>query len=273
MIMLFVGWFERSIMVSRVQIEITNTCNNACVYCPHKQMTRKFGFMSMDNIRHILDKCKEQGVKEVYPMLNGEPTLHPQFLEVVKLIKSYGFRCPIITNFSNLNEEKIKELSQILDGNDSLVISLDAVTPELYRQVRGGNPDQVLKNLEVLKSTPFNCYVAVQVIRTKFHTEEDVNNVRNFFRGSFVQVSVAEVLNWGGAIESKVVNKRNSCSRLVNDICIFLNGDVPLCCIDYDGKHNFGNIFGDSLDTIDKRREKFITEFPQGLCVTCNGRW
>lgn len=260
-------------MISRVQIEITNHCNNRCIYCPHKNMKREKGFMSFENFEFILKECKRYGVKEVYSMLNGEPTIHPDFIKMSKLIKQYGFKYPVITNLGRIKNADLIELSHILDSNDCLTISLDTVNKEIYEKIRGSNYESVMENLKVLKSLKWKCHVSIQIIKTKFHTDEDIQNTRNFFKGTPFGVGTGEILNWGGAIESSVVNKRQMCSRLSNDICIMVNGDIPLCCIDYEGVHNFGNIFKDSLDVIDSKRESFIKEFPKGLCINCNGKW
>ena len=65
------------------------------------------------------------------------------------------------------------------------------------------------------------------------------------------------------------------CLRLTTDLAVLANGDVALCCVDYNGQHIMGNIFEDSIINI-YNNEKFQymrDNFPTGLCKECNCRW
>lgn len=69
-----------------IQIEITNACNIGCANC-----TRMVGhhkkpyFMDMDFIEKALDSL--EGFKGGVGIMGGEPTLHPQFEEICRLLQ------------------------------------------------------------------------------------------------------------------------------------------------------------------------------------------
>jgi hypothetical protein len=67
-----------------IQIDVTNSCNHRCSNC-----TRLIGhhikpfFMDLKTIEKALDSL--DGYKGCIGLMGGEPTLHPQFMEICKL--------------------------------------------------------------------------------------------------------------------------------------------------------------------------------------------
>jgi hypothetical protein len=257
-------------MFKDMQIETTNHCNNACIYCPHKSMTRDKGFMSIEDIKIILDKAKAYGITKVYPFLTGEPTLHPQFEEIVVLIKSMGFICPIITN---AGVKSLLPAYRLLGPEDSITVSLDTVNPDTYKKIRGQAIDNALMFTEELARNQSNVPISFQCIRTPLHQEGDEAGFIRYSMQNNVHYGCSDIVNWAGEIDSNVINGRDYCSRLASNVNILLNGDVCLCCVDYKPTHIVGNIFSEELSTIQERMKVFIDEFPKGICKGCNGRF
>jgi len=95
-----------------IQIEVTNACNIGCANC-----TRFVGhhkkpyFMNLDFIEKAIDSL--EGFKGGIGIMGGEPTLHPQFEEICKLIQKKGIthKCGLWTSGYKWNEYKkiIKE--------------------------------------------------------------------------------------------------------------------------------------------------------------------
>ena len=86
-------------------------------------------------------------INEIYLHWFGEPFLHPNFLEMVKLIvkeNSSDKICRALTFHTNatlLNEERISRFLEVINGINfpfSVTLSLDATTPETYNKIRGG---------------------------------------------------------------------------------------------------------------------------------------
>ena len=81
----------------------------------------------------------------------GEPLLHPHIAEMVFLAKGLGARTEIVTNGLPLTKEKSAALIEA--GLDSIVVSVDGVSPEAYADARSGaNLRLVLKNIEQLQT-------------------------------------------------------------------------------------------------------------------------
>jgi radical SAM protein with 4Fe4S-binding SPASM domain len=48
--------------------------------------------------------------------------------------------------------------------------------------------------------------------------------------------------NWGGQMESKKRRLRKPCTRVWRTFTILWNGDVALCCLDFEGEVKLGNM-------------------------------
>lgn len=93
-----------SIMPELVDLKITNFCTYGCRYC--YQASTKLGQHSdIENLKQIIDQLSDCGVLEV-AIGGGEPTLHPQFREIVEYADSRG----VIPNVTTRNLSFLKEV-------------------------------------------------------------------------------------------------------------------------------------------------------------------
>jgi hypothetical protein len=75
------------------QIDITNVCPEACLYCDryvrHIRKDQHF-FMPIKEVEKALDSL--EGWPGKIGIIGGEPTIHPQFVEICELIRDRGLR-------------------------------------------------------------------------------------------------------------------------------------------------------------------------------------
>ena len=72
--------------MSIIQIEVTNACWLKCANCTrHVGHHKKPFFMSLNDISNAIDSL--EGFKGNVGIMGGEPTLHPKFEEICKLMK------------------------------------------------------------------------------------------------------------------------------------------------------------------------------------------
>ena len=81
-------------------------CNHDCLFC---SIPKKDIYLSFQDIKNKIDKYYEEGYDQI-TLTGGEPTLHPDLIEVIKYIKSKKISVRMITNGSNLNEKLINEI-------------------------------------------------------------------------------------------------------------------------------------------------------------------
>ena len=128
-------------------IEITNACNFSCTFCPYPKMDRKKGVMDFDLFKRVADEVSE---KEICPWiclhLMGEPTLHPQFFEMVRYLNKKNLHVSLITNGS-LPAAALAKGFQGLEIA-SLFLSINSFGEEKYTQkgVKGMDYESYVEN-------------------------------------------------------------------------------------------------------------------------------
>jgi MoaA/NifB/PqqE/SkfB family radical SAM enzyme len=116
-----------------VELDLVSFCNHACHWCvdpchTKHQLSRAF-------VSQLLDELKQLGVSGIVLKGGGEPTLHPDFAEILREIKLKGFEVGIVTNGSNL----LKYYEAIVDNADYLRVSIDGPTAESHHDIHQSN--------------------------------------------------------------------------------------------------------------------------------------
>jgi MoaA/NifB/PqqE/SkfB family radical SAM enzyme len=87
-------------------IALTYNCNQACKNCYPSGLEKKFcSFITLKNFSKAIDWFKSQNITENIMLTGGEPTIHPDFLEILKICRDKKIKITILTNC--LFEEKI----------------------------------------------------------------------------------------------------------------------------------------------------------------------
>ncbi|MBI4867616.1 MAG: radical SAM protein [Candidatus Wallbacteria bacterium] len=140
-----------------LEIDMTNDCNLSCAGCwchSHLMGDRRFSgafkrhFMPLDTIRRLIDDAAAMGTKRVQLAGSGEPFMHPQIWEVIRHVKSKGLELAIITNFTLITEQGVKDLVTL--GVDDLTVSVWAGTQEAYERTHPGTDGEAMMRLERL---------------------------------------------------------------------------------------------------------------------------
>jgi hypothetical protein len=120
-------------------IDVTNACNLQCSIC--FAYAGKIGYLYKPTLEQISDMMDNLRANSPVPppalqLSGGEPTVRPDFLEIVKMAKDKGFRhIEINTNGIKIADEKdgVEYVRQLQEaGADTFYLSFDGVTPEPY---------------------------------------------------------------------------------------------------------------------------------------------
>lgn len=259
--------FER--LPLRIMVENTNLCDSNCIFCPHKKMKRKAGIMEMELFKKIVGECKKFGVSHMTIHGFGEPLLDKDFFKKIKYAKEAGV--PLVTANTNgmyLTKEKINMIFE--SGLDEIYISFDAVTELTYKKIRPGlDFSNVERNILCLvrekkrKKSP-KPKILLSFVESKdnfLERKKYVNKWKNLVDG----ISVSFLHNWGGSMKEEMAQnefKRDPCRLLWTDLVVSWNGDVPLCCNDYENAIILGDVGKQSLKEIwSGEKLKKIREF------------
>ncbi|RYF45674.1 MAG: radical SAM protein, partial [Cytophagaceae bacterium] len=113
-----------------VSFEPTTSCNLRCPECPSglRSFTRPTGMLGEELYRRTIDELHETLLYLIF-YFQGEPYLHPQFLELVRYATDRNIYTATSTNAHYLNDANARKTVE--SGLDRLIISIDGTTQEV----------------------------------------------------------------------------------------------------------------------------------------------
>jgi hypothetical protein len=129
-------------------VEITDQCNLTCPVCYSESSPQRLTHRSLEQIEFMLDCIvRNEAEPDVVQISGGEPTIHPQFFDVLDLAKAR----PIKHLMVNTNGIKIaqdadfaRRLKNYMPGFE-LYLQFDSLQPESLLALRGQNLTDILQ--------------------------------------------------------------------------------------------------------------------------------
>ncbi|MFB6467055.1 radical SAM protein [Cytobacillus sp. Hz8] len=121
-------------------IEITERCNLECPICYADSSPQKGTFRSLTAIEFMLEEIiKNERQADIVQISGGEPTIHPQFFEILDLAKSKPIR-HIMVNTNGLriarDKEFVRRLATYAPGFE-IYLQFDSFKKEVLEELRG----------------------------------------------------------------------------------------------------------------------------------------
>lgn len=258
--------FKTKSLPFTASIEPTTACNLGCPECPSglKQFTRETGKIKLDEHKQLLRNMGKQLFYINY-YFQGEPFLHPDFLELITQAKKHKIYTATSTNAHFINKEKAKEI--VNSGLDRLIISIDGLTQETYEQYRvKGKLHKVIEGAKAmveakkeLKSNTPHLIFQFLVVKPNEHEIPQVFELAKEMSIDEVRLKTAQLYDFengndlmpenkkysryvrtkNGTYKSKYKQK-NNCWRMWSSTVLTWDGKVVPCCFDKDAKHVLG---------------------------------
>lgn len=259
-----------------ISIEPTTACNLGCPECPSglKMFSRATGNLKEDHFKHWMNELSDY-VTYINFYFQGEPFIHPKFLNLVSHASQKGIYTSTSTNGHFLHDELAKQT--VLSGLDRLIISIDGTTQEVYEQYRiNGKLDKVIegtKNIlkwrkELKSKTPFIIFQFL-VVRPNEHQIEKVKQLAKELGVDEVRFKTAQVYDYEKGNPLIPTNEKysrykrlndgtyrikssldNHCWRMWSGCVITWDGKVVPCCFDKDATHQLGDLNTSSMKAI-----------------------
>jgi|TARA_R100000455_G_scaffold30201_1_gene21030 radical SAM protein with 4Fe4S-binding SPASM domain len=256
-----------------LRMESTNHCNFKCVFCPHPQMKRKKGFMDEKFYYNVIDQASELGFVKLDLRNFGEPLLDKRLGRLAKYANNKGLnKIYIHTNGYGLKVKKLDEWGEA--GISDVNISLSPKR-EFSESRPGVNADRMFSCLEKVMSSDskWKHILSVDYIRTGLSTEEEEKEFFEWLKKyNLIKRIDIELHNWA---EGEATLFRQ-CHRLWTSVTVLWDGRVALCCLDYEGEVQMGDLNTDTLENIlnnelykEVRRNHINGKFLE-KCASCN---
>lgn len=267
-------------MIDRCYIEITNTCNLDCHFCPKHQRKRRQ--LSAEEFDLFTDKVRGK-VCFLYFHLMGEPLLHPLLPQFITMAREKGFKTVLTSNGtllhramnlldtlphkvqlslhsheSNARGELSSYMEEVMNFATQAAAKGTCVVLRLWNQ---GGMDK--ENEQVMD------YIAEYVPRPWKERPDGFRLCDNLY------LEFDRKFEWPSANASSA-KREVFCKALLKQIGVLSDGSLVPCCLDHNGDVVLGNLFHQSLEEIlsSPRAQAMIEGFQhhtatEALCQNC----
>jgi radical SAM protein with 4Fe4S-binding SPASM domain len=279
-----------------IQIQTQYGCNARCVFCPMgREQNQIHGRMDDATFQRIVDEAIDSGVKVLSPYLQNDPLVDRRMHERIAYVRERrGSRLlpktKLVTNGALLTEDRSVNL--IKAGLEYIVFSVHGIDAAIYNDLMQGpkfettirNVEQFVQVKSELRSRTPN--VEVWAVRTK-EIEAQLPEVRAFWRARGIRFKARALDNRAHpeitdntdlGMDDDEWKYATHCAIPFWRAWVLWNGDMVLCCVDWERKHVFGNIHEQSIREIWNsegyrayRERMRRNDFAGTLCEHCKG--
>lgn len=231
-----------------IKIGPTDLCN---FNCPHCSEDKSAGRSHPDLFKLI--EIVEPYCKSLVFSGNGEPTVHPQFLEAIAYARQLGLEVGLITNCALLKDEDIPTYGELCSW---IRVSMDATDKETYSRIHGTSPlvfERVLSNIERLSWYPATIGMGFLIndklmvdaaVRLGEQCNVDYVQFRNFHGDTTDYTDTVKGRGLYKVMTDEPLSK--TCYAGLFNKVIEPNGDIVWCC-HHRGEKEFivGNVYED----------------------------
>jgi radical SAM protein with 4Fe4S-binding SPASM domain len=184
-----------------IYLYITERCQLRCEHCYMGERLERALKMPFDEICRTLTAWRQMGGSKL-TVLGGEPTLHPDFIEVIRYARELGYEHVITT--SNGLEPAIRKFRCMKPDDFAYIqISLDGGSADSHDQVRGkGTFGEALRNVAKLVERGFDTRIICTVNRVNSEDCLNLLDIADDIGVSLVKFHVFSIIGSGhGAAE------------------------------------------------------------------------
>ena len=237
--------------------------------------------MPLDSVGSLLAQLEElESDLVICPSQFGEPSFHPQFEDIARLILAHPDRRLLVeTSGIGWEREMLQRVDQIAPERIEWVVCLDSQNPQAYRRIRGDGLQEAMACVEQLIELAGE-RVYVQATRLSGY-EKELEEMYRFWKERGDRLIIQKHNDYNGRIESRKVSdlspvQRFACWHLRRDIVIRQDGTYAMCAQDLDGREGPGHTLSDgaSVSALWDAQSRKFTEHAQGtyegLCANCD---
>lgn len=158
----------------------TGGCNYRCPFCHNSPLIKEQPFLDLNEILDYLNKRKK--MLEAVVISGGEPTLHKELPEILKLIKELGYIIKLDTNGTNP-----KMLKELIDNKLIDYVAMDIKgSLDNYHLITGvNNPllENIKESINILTKSNIDYEFRTTLVK-EYHTLDVINEMKELLKGT-----------------------------------------------------------------------------------------
>jgi len=259
-----------------ISFEPTTSCNLRCPECPSglRSFTRPTGMLTRALFEQSIDQLADTLTYLTF-YFQGEPYLHPSFLDMVRYASDRGIYTATSTNAHYLKDDVARQTVE--SGLDRLIISIDGTTQDTYSAYRvGGTLEKVMEGArnimawkKKLRSKTPHVVFQFLVVKPNEHQIPEVYALAHKLGVDQVALKTAQIYDYehgSPLIPTQDVYSRyrrqadgtytvknklmNHCWKMWQGCVITWDGKVVPCCFDKDAHYVLGDLSRQSFREI-----------------------
>jgi len=246
---------------AELAIETINLCNAQCTICAHPDMKRLKGKMEASLVMSLIDQAAEGKVCKLYLSGFGEPLLDKRLPDFAAHAKSKGIaNISIVTNGYLLTVETALLITEA--GINEIIISMDGFTAATYENIRIGlSFEKLVNNIKQLSSLKNRQKVNIAISCVDLiHNQAERKQAMALFGPCVDSIYFRQAQGWTGkygqlqaGYSPHFAPNSIPCRYLWDSANVYINGAMPVCCLDYEAEAVMGNAGETSLRDIWQR--------------------
>ncbi|WP_375605150.1 radical SAM protein [Flavobacterium davisii] len=163
-------------------VEVTDRCNLACPTCYASSAPNYGNHRTLDEIERMLDAIvANEGEPDVVQLSGGEPTVHPQFFEILDLAKSKPIK-HLMVNTNGIRIAKdisfVEKLASYMPDFE-IYLQFDSFKSEVLEKMRGEDLSQIRKKA-IDNLNRFNLSTTLVVTLQKGENDDEIGEILQY---------------------------------------------------------------------------------------------
>lgn len=225
--------------IKSVYVEILNKCNMHCCYCYNDSSKDNLPQINQEQFLDIVELMKKYECKNIW-ISGGEPFLHPDIRNFMKICKDHCLNLGIATNGSYVTDF----ISDICQFNPFLQISLDSTDKYLNNKYRGEKAfENAVQAIEVLNNSSYSGVISIK--STLYSENSNIESISAMIK--FCELNnISDVFFSPCLLQGRAENKK----FLINDHILY-GSPVESSCVRIHYMHSIYSceLLGDVVNT------------------------
>lgn len=231
-----------------VMMDVVQGCNRSCEFCGTNGFEKKIYFATPETIKR---ECELIRYSDYNPRIfiagNGEPTLHPNLIVLLKIIRQELPKAwiQLASNGYFIKKYGYRYISQLLEYVNDL--SLDDYDEDF-------DYEQIFAEVEIYNSTHQNvkCEFVTLKDGIPFYAEKNPKKKRVLLIPNITKQDITSRKfsnHCGAGLPKTSEYEDKKCTIIFRSILLRYNGDVAICCQDFRGEYFVCNCFDKNIKT------------------------